>query len=134
MHAFPAPKSGHNTRSRFRVRAIKLESNQIKRIAVRGTNWVGDAVMTVPALRELRRLFPDAQITLVSRTGTAEVFLGADFIDEVLVYDRSGLSSAWKQIREWRRHRFDLALLFQNAFEAAAIAFFARAPARVGYQ
>lgn len=107
--------------------------DQIKRVVVRGTNWVGDAVMTVPALRELRRVLPGAHITLVSRPGTADIFVDADFIDEVLVYDRAGLGSAWSQASEWRRRRFDLALLFQNAFEAAAIAFLARVPRRIGY-
>jgi heptosyltransferase II len=106
---------------------------RIKRVVVRGTNWVGDAVMTVPALRELRRMLPSAHITLVSRPGTADIFIDADFVDEVLVYDRTGLRSAWTQMREWRRRRFDLALLFQNAFEAAAIAFLARVPRRIGY-
>ena len=111
----------------------KQDPNQIKRVVVRGTNWVGDAVMTVPALRELRRMLPGAHITLVSRPGTADIFADADFIDEVLVYDRTGLASAWTQASEWRRRRFDLALLFQNAFEAAAIAFLARVPRRMGY-
>jgi len=89
--------------------------------------------MTAPALRELRRVLPYAHITLVSRPGTADVFIDADFVDEVLVYDRKGLGSAWNQVREWGRRRFDLALLFQNAFEAAAIAFLARVPRRIGY-
>lgn len=115
------------------LRESKPSLDQIKRVVVRGTNWVGDAVMTVPALRELRRVLPDAHITLVSRPGTADVFIDADFLDEVLVYDRTGLGSAWTQVREWRRRRFDLALLFQNAFEAAAIAFLARVPRRIGY-
>jgi heptosyltransferase-2 len=110
-----------------------LKAVSIQRIVVRGTNWVGDAVMTVPALRELRRTFPDAHITLVSRPGTADIFLDADFVDEVLIYDRRGPASAWSQIREWRRQQFDLAVLFQNAFEAALIAFLARVPLRIGY-
>ncbi len=112
---------------------LNLQPEHIKRVVVRGTNWVGDAVMTVPALRELRRVLPNAQITLVSRPGIADIFLDADFIDEVLLYDRTRLGSAWTQASEWRRRRFDLALLFQNAFEAAAIAFLARVPRRIGY-
>src|SRR5207253_6278591 len=44
-----------------------------------------------------------------------------------------GLGSFWRQVREWRRQKFDLAILFQNAFEAAAIAFLARVPLRFGY-
>lgn len=89
--------------------------------------------MTVPALRELRRLLPNAHIAIVSKPGTAEIFVDADFADEILVYDRSGLASAWNQAKEWRQRNFDLALLLQNAFEAAAIAFLARIPIRVGY-
>lgn len=111
----------------------KIQFDQIERIVVRGTNWVGDAVMTVPALRGLRRLFPHAHLTLVSRPGTADIFIDAEFVDEVLIYDSSGLAAAWNQAREWRRRNFDLAVLFQNAFEAAAIAFLGRVPLRIGY-
>ncbi|HVS21264.1 MAG TPA: lipopolysaccharide heptosyltransferase II [Pyrinomonadaceae bacterium] len=115
------------------MRSSDIQDKEIKRVVVRGTNWVGDAVMTVPALREVRRVLPDAHITLVSRPGAADIFIDADFVDDILVYDRSGLGSAWNQVREWRRRQFDLALLFQSAFEAAAIAFFARVPLRIGY-
>ena len=89
--------------------------------------------MAVPALRELRRVLPLAHITLVSRPGAADIFIDADFVDEVLIHDRTGLAATWNQVREWRRREFDLALLFQNAFEAAAIAFLARIPTRIAY-
>jgi heptosyltransferase-2 len=114
---------------------VKLESKDIRRIVVRGTNWVGDAVMTVPALRELRRLLPDAQITLATRAFAEGIFKGADFLDDLLLYDREPgeSSSVFRKAREWRRRRFDLTVLFQNAFEAALIAWMARVPNRIGY-
>lgn len=105
----------------------------IKRIVVRGTNWVGDAVMTVPSLRELRRLFPDAHLTLATRSWAQELFADADFIDELLVNDRRGLGAVRTQVREWKERKFDLAVLFQNAFEAALIPALARVPLRIGY-
>lgn len=111
----------------------ELQLNEIQRVVVRIPNWVGDAVMAVPALRELRRVLPQAHITLVARPGAADIFIDADFVDEVLVYDRLGLASAWNQSRQWRRRKFDLALLFQNAFEAAAMAFLSGASTRIGY-
>jgi heptosyltransferase-2 len=105
----------------------------IKRIVVRGTNWVGDSVMTVPALRALRRLMPEAKITLAIRPSAKGLFAGADFVDDLLIYDRKGFSSLVGQTREWRRRRFDLAVLLQNAFEAAFIPFAAGVPFRLGY-
>jgi heptosyltransferase-2 len=113
----------------------KLEAEKIKRVVVRGTNWVGDAVMTVPALRELRRLLPHANITLATRSWARGLFDGADFLDELLVYDRKPgeLGAALRQARQWRSRQIDLAVLFQNAFEAALIASIARVPFRIGY-
>ena len=110
-----------------------LKQENIKRIVVRGTNWVGDAVMTVPALRELRRLFPDAHITLATRPWAKELFADVEFLDDLLVFDRRGIGSVVSQVSEWKKRRFDLAVLFQNAFEAALIPALARVPVRIGY-
>jgi len=110
-----------------------VPAESIKRVVVRGTNWVGDSLMTIPALRALRRVLPDAHITLVIRPGTKGIFSDADFIDEVLVYDRKNAFSVFPQVGEWKRRQFDLAVLFQNAFEAALIPFLAGVPLRLGY-
>src|ERR1044072_5955228 len=112
---------------------MNVQAESIKRVVVRGTNWVGDSVMTVPALRALRRVLPQSHITLVIRPGTKGIFSEADFIDDVLVYDRKGPLSVLGQVREWKRRQFDLAVLFQNAFEAALIPFLAGVQARLGY-
>jgi heptosyltransferase-2 len=110
-----------------------VHAESIKRVIVRGTNWVGDSLMTVPALRALRRVLPHANITLAIRPGAKGIFSEADFIDDVLVYSRKNAFSVVPQIREWKRRDFDLAVLFQNAFEAAFIPFVAGVPLRLGY-
>jgi ADP-heptose:LPS heptosyltransferase len=61
-----------------------LPAHDINRILVRGTRWIGDAVMTVPALRALRSIFPHAHITLAAGRWAEGLFLDADFIDEIL--------------------------------------------------
>ncbi len=108
----------------------QIRDQIIKRVVVRGTNWVGDSVMTVPALRALRRVLPEAEITLAIRPGTQGLFADAEFVDNILVYDRRGLLSVMPQVRKWRQGAFDLAILFQNAFEAALIPFLAGVPWR----
>lgn len=112
-----------------------LRHEMVKRVVVRGANWVGDAVMTVPALRELRRILPRAHVTLATRRWAEGIFEGADFIDDLLVTDKTarGAGSVWKESREWRARRFDLAILFPNSFAPALVAALARIPARVGY-
>jgi heptosyltransferase-2 len=102
---------------------------KIDRIVVRGTNWVGDSVMTVPALRALRQLLPKAHLTVATRSLAKGLFDDADFIDDLLICE----GSLWAQVRQWRQGRFDLAVLFQNAFEPALIARLAGVPLRVGY-
>jgi heptosyltransferase-2 len=105
----------------------------ITRIIVRGTNWVGDAMMTLPALRELRRLFPEAHITLATRSWAKGLFNDADFVDELQIHDGRGLRSFFRQVRAWRKGRFDLAVLLTNSFESALVAALARIPMRIGY-
>ena len=102
---------------------------------MRGANWVGDAVMTVPALRELRRLLPRAHVTLATRPWAEGIFEGADFIDDFLVTRETSSRprSVLAEAREWRARRFDLAVLLPNAFAPALVAALARVPARLGY-
>jgi heptosyltransferase-2 len=109
------------------------ELNKIKRIVVRGTNWVGDAVMTVPALREIRRLFPESHITLATRAWAQGLFEDAEFLDDLMVHEGSGLRSVIHQVRQWRRRSFDLAILLPNSLETALVASLAGVPMRVGY-
>jgi len=111
---------------------------RIERLLIRGTNWVGDAVMSVPALKEIRRIFPNARIILLVRPWVRDVYSAADFVDEILLYDKQERHSGWKGMRllvsELRARRFDMAILLQNAVEAAWIAYWARIPLRLGYR
>ena len=113
----------------------RLKPADIERVVVRGANWVGDAVMTVPALRELRRVLPGAHLTLATRAWAEGVFAGADFVDDLMIIeeDGRGVGAFFKQVRQWRARPFDLAVLLPNALAPALVAFAARVPFRAGY-
>jgi heptosyltransferase-2 len=93
--------------------------------------------MCEPALRGLRSLFPDAQIALLVKPGVADLFAGHPVLTRVLTYDakgrHAGLSGKWLLAGQLRRQDFELAVLFQNAFEAAFLTFLAGVPRRYGY-
>ena len=114
-----------------------MNKETIKRILVRGPNWLGDAVMCEPALRALRNMFPDAHIALLVKPAVADLFAGHPALTRVLIYDskgpHEGLSGKWALAGQLRRQSFDLAILFQNAFEAALLSFLAGVPRRYGY-
>jgi len=115
---------------------MQPESKQINRIIVRGANWVGDAVMTLPALERLRSSFPGSHIALLAPPGVAGLFEGAPFVDEVIEYRRKedGARAFLETAKMVRARRFDLAALFQNAFEAALLAWFGGARLRIGFE
>ncbi len=106
------------------------------KIVVRGTNWIGDAVMTIPALRELRRIFPDAQISLHTRSWAKGVFQDAEFIDEILPFEKeqNSMQTVRNQAKIWREKQFDLAILFTNSFQTALLAKLGKAKKRFGYK
>lgn len=114
-----------------------MHNESPSRILVRAPNWIGDAVMCEPALRGLRARFPNAEITVLAKPAIAELFIAYPGIDRRLVYDdrgiHAGLSGKWMLAGLLRRHRFDLAVLFQNAFEAALITWLAGIRRRYGY-
>ncbi|MBI2821682.1 MAG: lipopolysaccharide heptosyltransferase II [Acidobacteria bacterium] len=103
---------------------------------IRATNWIGDSIMSLPAIKELRRLHPGASISVLARHWVADIYRVGNWVDEVIVMDRApwpGLRGLLHTARELRRRRFHCALLLQNAFEAALIARLARIPVRIGY-
>lgn len=105
---------------------------------VRSTNWVGDAVMTTPAMGALRATYPEAEIVVVANPLVSELFTFHPYCDRVILYNKKGahqgFNGLWRFARELRREKFDLAVLFQNAIEAALMAFLAGIPRRAGFR
>src|SRR3984893_19139699 len=106
------------------------------KILIRVTNWVGDAIMALPAIRAIRNR-PDANISILARSYVADIFRDQNVADELIIYDHrgehAGISGRERLASELRSRRFDVAILLQNAFEAAWLAWRARIPQRIGY-
>ncbi len=107
------------------------------KLLVRATNWLGDAVMSIPALRAIRASFRDWQITVLARPWVADLYAREEFCDRIVRYDRNGvhggLGGKWRLAAELRRDQYNCAILLQNAFDAALLAWLARIPRRIGY-
>lgn len=107
------------------------------KILIRATNWVGDAIMSIPALGEVRRRWPSAQLAILARPWVADLFRDQDLCDRLICYEtggkHKGLRGRETLAAELRSEKFDAAILFQNAFDAAWVAWRAGIPERIGY-
>ena len=116
---------------------IDIDPPQIRRILVREVNWVGDAVLTLPALEALHARFPRAEITLLARPWVGGLFAGHPAVDRIIGYPSEdahrGVRGRWRLTRELKGGRFDLAVLFPNSLDAALTPWLAGIPRRVGY-
>ena len=109
----------------------------MQRLLVRATNWVGDAVMSIPALRAVRQAHPSWHITILALPWVADLYSGEEFCDDVLLYRRDrehrGLLGRERLVRQLRELDFDRAILLQNAFDAAWLAWRSAISERIGY-
>ena len=107
------------------------------KILIRATNWVGDAIMALPALRAVRARFSDAQIAIVARPYVADIYRDQQICNQLINYGPNGIHAGFsgreRLAHELRGQKFDVALLLQNAFDAAWLAWRANIPERIGY-
>jgi heptosyltransferase-2 len=107
------------------------------KILIRATNWVGDAIMALPALRAVRMRFPEAEIAIVARPYVADIYRDQAICNQLIAYDpkseHAGFSGRERLAMELRAQKFGVALLLQNAFDAAWLAWRADIPERIGY-
>jgi len=116
----------------------EIDRTEIKRILVRMPNWVGDAVMALPALEAVRVIFPASSITLLAKPWVEPLFEDNPAVDRIITFRKDGgylakLGETLRVIKNIRNDKFDLAILFQNAFEAAFLGCMGGARFRLGY-
>jgi len=102
-----------------------------RRILVRGSNWLGDAVMATPALLRLREKFPDAHIALLCPEKLRDLWVGHPAINEnVLIAPGENILAVAKKLRAGK---FELALALPNSPRSVLEAWLAGIPQRLGY-
>ena len=109
-----------------------------ERVLVKEVNWLGDVVMSLPALKAVRRALPQAHLAVLVKRELASFFDGAHWIDEVIAYTVArgmrGLADRYGIVAQIRSRRFDVAILFPKSFEAALWTTLARVPRRAGWR
>ncbi len=99
-------------------------------ILVRGVNWLGDAVMSIPALIRLREAHPAARISILTHEKLAGLWHGQRMLDEVLTFFPG--ESPFQIARRLKAKQFTAALAFPNSIRSAAELSFAGIPRRIG--
>jgi heptosyltransferase II len=102
------------------------------RILVRSSNWLGDAVMSVPAVSAIKNGRPDAQVTIATPSNIAPMWKLVPGVDAIIPLANGSLLSAVGLLR--RRPLFDAAILFPNSLRVALESLLSGIPRRVGYQ
>ncbi len=104
---------------------------------IRSSNWIGDAVMTTPAIRAIRLNFSAAEISILAKPWVAPIYENNPHIDRILICRsdgrHSGFAGIFRLCRYLRKEKFDLAFLLPNSFEIAFVSFLAGIPIRAGY-
>jgi heptosyltransferase II len=124
-----------------------IRNSQFARILIRGTNWLGDAVMTTPALMRLREKFPDVHIALLTPEKLQDLWVNHPAVNETISFaPGEGVLSVARKLRRVGSSRcddrtaqravptkFDLALVLPNSPRSAIETWLAGIPQRVGY-
>ena len=101
------------------------------RILIRGTNWLGDAVMTTPSLLRLREKFPEARIAILTPENLRDLWLNQPGVNETVSFSPG--ENVLAVAKKMRAEKFDLALVLPNSPRSAVEPWLAGIPQRIGY-
>lgn len=100
-------------------------------------NWLGDVLFSTPAIKALRKKFPDSRISCLIVPRVKEVLENNPYIDELIINDEEGLHKGFlgrlKLVGTLKSKNFDLAVFFHRSFSRALTAYLAGIPRRLGH-
>jgi len=107
----------------------------LRRILLRSANWLGDAVMTLPAVQRLKQAHPQARLAVLTEPKLADLWRLHPDVTDVIVQERSDCPLCLRRhVRELRRGRFDAAVIFPNSWRSVLPLWLARIPRRIGFR
>jgi heptosyltransferase-2 len=117
---------------------LKRDFSQVNRILVRGVNWVGDTVLSYPAVQQLKTLFPKSHLAILIPSYLVDLWKTFPYVDEIIPFQkRGGIGSIWEDLnlsQSLKERNFDLAVILPRSFRSAFHIYLARIPIRIGYQ
>ena len=117
---------------------MKHDLSQVNRILVRGVNWVGDTVLSYPAVQQLKILFPKSHLAIFIPGYLVDLWKTFPYVDEIIPFQKQkGIGSIWEDVnlsQSLKERNFDLAVILPRSFRSAFHMFLARIPIRIGYQ
>lgn len=116
---------------------VKFKMQNFNKILILVPNWVGDAILSIPAMAAIKKRFNDASITILARSLMSELFKYEPYINEIVVNDfqgmHKGITGKWKLINTLKVKEFGLAILFPNSLSSGLISYLSNIPFRCGY-
>jgi heptosyltransferase-2 len=106
---------------------IFATDSQTTRILIRATNWIGDSVMTMPAVQRIRELAPTAHIAMLCPGKLTDLWRHNPYLNDLIPFGRK------VDLEELRRRQFDIAIIFPNSFRSAWECKRAHIPRRIGF-
>ncbi len=101
-----------------------------RHLLVRSVNWLGDAVMAMPALQRLREALPHTRITVLTHQKLADLWALQPAVDAVIPFAAD--ETVWRIGRRLRALDCDTALVLPNSPRSALECWLARIPRRIG--
>ena len=114
-----------------------LASGKPKNIIVVQSAFLGDSLLTLPLVRQIKASFPEARLTVLTLESTAEIFRGGKWVDEIILDhkrgEHRGISGLWALARGLKAKRFDLAIVPHRSLRSALLAWLSGVPERIGF-
>jgi heptosyltransferase II len=117
---------------------LEPDLRHVRKVLIRGVNWVGDTILTYPAVNKLRRLLPQCHLAVLVPDHLVDLWKTCGAVDEIVGFRKAGpwdsLKADVRLSRSLKRRGFDAALILPRSFHSAFLVRLAQVPIRIGYR